>query len=93
MKKALLAALILSLLYLQGRLWFGHNSLSEIRQLQAEVSELQSEIRVQREINEQLRAQLDSLRDSDNPDAMEEQIRERLGLTREDETFYLFIRE
>ncbi len=93
MKKALLAALILSLIYLQGRLWVGHNSLSEIRQLQTQIDELESEIRVQREINAQLRSQVDALRSEGDADAMEEQIRERLGLIREDETLFLFIRE
>ncbi|TGG95140.1 septum formation initiator family protein [Natronospirillum operosum] len=93
MKKALLVALVLIFVYFQGRLWFGYNSLTEIRQLQAEVQSLQSEIRIQRQINARLRAQVEALRDTDNPDAMEEQIRERLGLTHEDETLFLFIQE
>lgn len=93
MKKALIVALVILLIYLQSRLWFGHNSLSEVNSLRAEISELQVEIDVQRDINRRLRSQVDALRDTDSPDAMEEQIRERLGLIQDDETLFLFRRD
>ena len=93
MKKALLVALILVLIYLQGRLWIGHNSFSEVSSLRAEIQELEAEVRTQREINRRLQSQVDSLREGEHSDTMEEQIRERLGLIREGETFFQFMRD
>lgn len=93
MKKALIVALVLVLIYLQGRVWIGHNSFSEISALRSEISELEADVRAQRETNRRLQSQVDSLREGEASDTMEEQIRERLGLIKEDETFFQFKRE
>lgn len=93
MKKVLIAALIVTFIYLQSRLWFGHNSVSEINSLRAEIQLLEADIRAQRDTNDRLRSQVNALRETGDSDAMEEQIRERLGLIKDDETLFLFIRD
>ncbi len=91
MKKALILVLILALGYLQYRLWVGHNSLSEVRELEARLDRLQAEVEAQRQANEQLQAEVEALRNPEESGAMEEQIRERLGRVRDNETLYLFV--
>lgn len=90
MKKVALILLILTLVYFQYRIWAGQNSLAEIRDLQVQLDNLRTEIDVQRDANAQLEAEVRALRDNGSG-AMEEQIRERLGRVRDNETLYLFV--
>jgi cell division protein FtsB len=84
--KKLFVALLLLLVYLQFRLWFGDGSLQEVWQLHQEVE-------VQREENVRLRERNDALdaevRDlQQGLDAIEERAREDLGMIKEGETYY-----
>lgn len=90
MRNLLLLSLIVVLMYLQGRLWFGENSVSEIRSLQARIADLEAQRAVQQTINDQLRAQVRALKDSGDQDAVIEQARERFGLIQPGETLFLF---
>jgi cell division protein FtsB len=86
----LLITLVLVLLALQVRLWWGPSSHAEVRQLRQQISELEQQVEQQRQRETQLRSQVDALRSQGDPDAVVEQIRERLGYTREGETLFLF---
>jgi cell division protein FtsB len=84
--KKLVILLLLLLVYLQYRLWFGEGSLQE-------VVDLQRAVELQREENLQLRERNDALdaevRDLQlGLDAIEEHAREDLGMVKEGETFY-----
>ena len=84
--KKLFIVLLLLLVYLQLRLWFGDGSLQEVWQLHQEVE-------VQREENVHLRERNDALdaevRDlQQGLDAIEERAREDLGMIKEGETYY-----
>lgn len=91
MKNLVLIGLVVLLVYLQSRLWFGENSVAEIRSLQARIAQLETENRVQQQMNEQLRAQVRAMKDAADQDALIEQARERLGLIAPGETLYLFV--
>ena len=87
--RKLIVLLLLLLVYLQYRLWFGDGSLQEYWQLRREVE-------VQREENLQLRERNDAL-DAEvldlqqGLDAIEERAREDLGMIKEGETFYQIV--
>ena len=87
--KALLAGLVIVLLILQWRLWAGPGGLSELRQLEAQLTAQQSENEKLRLRNEMLENEVLDL----NPglEAIEERARSDLGMTREDETLYMVI--
>lgn len=91
MKNLVLIGLVVLLVYLQSRLWFGENSVAEIRSLQARIAQLETENRVQQQVNDQLRAQVRAMKDAADQDALIEQARERLGLIAPGETLYLFV--
>jgi cell division protein FtsB len=87
--KWIIAILTLLLLALQYRLWVGEGSL-------AHVSSLKQELAEQRKKNDELRARnamLDArVRElKEGLDSVEELARDQLGMTREDETFFLVI--
>lgn len=90
LKHFILIALVVALLALQVRLWWGPNSHAEVRQLQQQIEALEAQVAEQRLREAQLRSQVDALRNAGNPDAIVEQIRERLGYTREDEILFIF---
>lgn len=89
-KNLVFTLLVGVLLMLQVRLWWGPNSQSEVRQLQLQITELEQQVDQHRRRETQLRSQVDALRSQGNPDAIVEQIRERLGYTHEGETLFLF---
>ncbi|WLD59224.1 septum formation initiator family protein [Salinispirillum sp. LH 10-3-1] len=93
MKNLVLVSLVILLVYLQGRLWFGDNSVAEIRSLQSRISQLEAQNNVQQQVNDQLRAQVRAMKDQTEQDALIEQARERLGLIAPGETLYLFVDE
>jgi cell division protein FtsB len=86
----LLITLVLVFIGLQIRLWWGPSSYAEVRQLQQQISALEQQVEQQRQREAQLRSEVDALRSQGDPDAIVEQIRERLGYTREGETLFLF---
>lgn len=93
MKNLVLVSLVILLVYLQGRLWFGDSSVAEIRSLQSRISQLETQNAVQQQVNDQLRAQVRAMKDQADQDALIEQARERLGLIAPGETLYLFVDE
>lgn len=87
--KALLAGLVIVLLVLQWRLWAGPGGLSELRLLEAQLATQQSENEALRLRNEMLENEVLDLKTG--LEAIEERARSDLGMTREDETFYMVI--
>lgn len=85
MKKMLLL-LIVILVYLQYRLWFGDGSLQDVWELHQEVEMQRLENIELRERNAALQAEVTDLQQGF--DAIEEHAREDLGMVKEGETFY-----
>lgn len=84
--KKLVILLLLLLVYLQYRLWFGEGSLQEVRDLQRAVEQQREENLQLRERNDALDAEVRDLQLG--LDAIEEHAREDLGMVKEGETFY-----
>lgn len=87
--KFLIAFLILLIVMLQYRLWFGDGGFGQISQYQQRVDQLTLEVNKKRERNEGLYAEVLDLRKGQ--EAIEEQARYDLGMIKEDETFFQII--
>lgn len=87
--KALVAALVLVLLGLQWRLWVGDGGVAELRQLETQLAVQQEENEALRLRNQMLENEVLDLKNG--LEAVEERARTDLGMTREDETFYMII--
>ncbi len=87
--KALVAALVLVFLGLQWRLWVGDGGVAELRQLEAQLAVQQQENETLRLRNQMLENEVLDLKNG--LEAVEERARADLGMTREDETFYMII--
>ena len=87
--KILLAVLILILIGLQYKLWFGDGSLSEVVQLSRELEIQKQRLRELEERNKILEAQVLDLQTG--LDAFEEKARNDLGMIKEGETFIQLI--
>lgn len=87
--KKLLILLLLLLVYLQYRLWFGDGSLQEVWELHREVEAQREENLQLRERNAALEAEVRDLQQG--LDAIEEHAREDLGMVKEGETFYQLV--
>ncbi|TNF88008.1 MAG: septum formation initiator family protein [Gammaproteobacteria bacterium] len=87
--KILLAALILILIGLQYKLWFGDGSLSEVVQLSRELEIQKKRLRELEERNRILEAQVLDLQNG--LDAFEEKARNDLGMIKKGETFIQLI--
>jgi len=87
--KKLLILLLLMLVYLQYRLWFGDGSLQEVWELHREVEAQREENLQLRERNAALEAEVRDLQQG--LDAIEEHAREDLGMVKEGETFYQLV--
>ena len=83
--KILIAILILLLVALQYRLWFGDGSLSEVVQLSRELELQKQRLRELEERNRILEAQVLDLQNG--LDAFEEKARNDLGMIKQGETF------
>ena len=87
MRKLVITVLVLVLFLLQGRLWFGEGSISEMVALQDQLERLQQENgRFYRRNNLLAREVIELQR---GLETIEEQARQELGMIRRDETFYL----
>ena len=84
--KKLIILLMLLLLYLQYKLWFGEGSLQDVWELHQEVEFQRQENIELRERNAALEAEVKDLQQGF--DAIEEHAREDLGMVKEGETFY-----
>ncbi|HDZ08513.1 cell division protein FtsB [Pseudohongiella sp.] len=87
--KALVAALVLVFLGLQWRLWVGDGGVAELRQMEAQLAVQQQENETLRLRNQMLENEVLDLKNG--LEAVEERARADLGMTREDETFYMII--
>ena len=87
--KILIAVLILILIGLQYKLWFGDGSLSEVVQLTRELDIQKQKLTELEERNKILEAQVLDLQNG--LDAFEEKARNDLGMIKEGETFIQLI--
>ena len=87
--KTLIIFLILVLVGLQYKLWFGDGSLSEVVQLSRELEIQKEKLRVLEERNRILEAQVLDLQNG--LDAFEEKARNDLGMIKQGETFIQLI--
>lgn len=89
--KVLLALLVILLLSLQYRLWFGDGSVQEVWRLNQQSKQANAELLRLRGRNQALEAEVADLKSG--LDAIEERARSELGMIDSDETFYQFVRE
>ncbi len=89
--RVLIVILLLVLVLLQGRLWFGDGGVSDISILRDRVATQQAENASLLERNNALRAEVEDLRE--RLDAVEERARSELGLIREGEQFIQVVPE
>jgi cell division protein FtsB len=84
--RVLLAILVLVLILLQLKMWFGEGGFRDVRRLEQRVEEqaLENESLAQR--NRELQAEVEDLRQG--LEAVEERARSELGLIKENEEFY-----
>ncbi len=87
--KSLIAILILVLVGLQFKLWFGDGSLSEVVQLSRELEIQKQKLQQLEERNKILEAQVLDLQNG--LDAFEEKARNDLGMIKQGETFIQLI--
>jgi cell division protein FtsB len=87
--KALIAILIVLLLILQYKLWFGDGNMREVWQLQSAIEEQKNENEKLRERNAALEAEVQDLKQG--LEAIEERARSELGMIKKGETFYQII--
>ena len=87
--RLLIGVLILLLIGLQYKLWFGDGSLSEVVQLSSELDVQKEKLRLLEERNKILEAQVLDLQNG--LDAFEEKARNDLGMIKQGETFIQII--
>jgi cell division protein FtsB len=80
------AVLLLVLLGLQYRLWFGEGSLAEVAALKRQLAAQRAELKDLHERNATLQAEVDDLKEG--LAAIEARARSELGLIREGETYF-----
>ncbi len=81
--------LLVFLVFLQYRLWYGDGGMQEIRTYQQRLEVLKKEVQEKKERNEELYAEVLDLRKGQ--EAIEERARYELGMIRENETFFQVI--
>jgi cell division protein FtsB len=84
--RILLAILILILVLLQLKVWFGEGGVSDVRRLEQRVEEQAEENETLAQRNRELQAEVEDLRQGLG--AVEERARSELGLIGENEEFY-----
>ena len=84
--KILIAIIILLIIHLQYRLWFGDGSVTQINAYQQRLDDLKKEVEEKKERNEALYAEVLDLRKGQ--ESIEERARDELGMIKEDETFF-----
>lgn len=87
--RILLIILLIAVALLQAKLWLGEGGYTDVQRLRERVAEQADENATLRERNNQLRAEVEDLREG--LDAVEERARSELGMIREDEEFYLVV--
>ena len=84
-----LVILLVALGLLQAKLWLGEGGYRDVQRLRERVAEQERENAVLKERNDQLRAEVEDLREG--LDAVEERARSELGMIQEDEEFFLVV--
>ncbi len=84
--RALLVILILLLVALQLKMWFGEGGYRDVQRLALRVEEQERENETLAQRNRELQAEVEDLRQG--LEAIEERARSELGLIKEDEEFY-----
>jgi cell division protein FtsB len=84
--RALLAVLILLLVALQLKMWFGEGGYRDVQRLALRVEEQARENEMLAQRNRELQAEVEDLRQG--LEAIEERARSELGLIKEDEEFF-----
>jgi len=84
--RALLAILVLVLILLQLKVWFGEGGVRDVRRLEQRVEQQAQENEALAQRNRELQAEVEDLRQG--LEAVEERARSELGLIKENEEFY-----
>jgi cell division protein FtsB len=84
--KTLLAILIVVLVLLQAKMWFGEGGFRDVQRLAVRVEEQARENEELARRNRELQAEVEDLRQG--LEAIEERARSELGLVKENEQFY-----
>lgn len=84
--RVLLAILLLILILLQLKMWFGEGGFSDVRRLEQRVESQAQENQALAQRNRELHAEVEDLRQGLG--AVEERARSELGLIKQDEEFY-----
>jgi cell division protein FtsB len=82
-------ALLIGIVYLQTRIWFGDGSFAHVSALQSQLDHRIEDNELKRTRNRLLKAEILDLREG--LDAVEEKARADFGLIKEGETFLLLI--
>ncbi|MGR9045553.1 MAG: cell division protein FtsB [Gammaproteobacteria bacterium] len=86
LSKVLITIIVLLIVHLQYRLWFGDGSIQQIWQYQTRLDELSQQVQQKKERNEALYGDVLDLRKGQ--EAVEERARHELGMIKENETFF-----
>ncbi len=89
MYRWLIAIIVIMLLGLQYRLWFGESNLRDIWALEAKIELQQSVNQELNQRNSELEAEVQDLKKGHS--ALEERARSELGMIKEGETFYQLV--
>lgn len=89
--KVLIAILIVVLLLLQYKLWFGDGNMREVWALREAIEEQKKENQTLLERNAALEAEVQDLKQG--LEAIEERARSELGMIKKDETFFQIIEQ
>ena len=84
--RSLILTLLLVLLALQVKMWFGEGGYSDVKRLAIRVEEQAQENEVLAQRNRELQAEVEDLRQGLH--AVEERARSELGMVKENEQFY-----
>ena len=84
--RVLLAILLIVLVALQFKLWFGEGGYRDVQRLAQRVEEQAAENEMLAQRNRELKAEVEDLRQG--LEAIEERARSELGLIKENEEFY-----
>ena len=84
--KAIIASLVILLMLLQFKLWFGEGSVMDVWQLKDAIAKQQATNAQLKERNQALIAEVNDLKQG--LDAIEERARSELGMIKKGETFY-----
>ncbi len=87
--RAIALVLVVILLVLQYRLWFGAGGVLERYRLERQIAELKALIEQRRERNLQLAAEVEDLKR--NLAAVEERARRDLGMIGQSETYFMLV--